>query len=58
MTIIELDAYRKPEPGNGALEALLEIISDAVDATEARDVADVLIAQLWMSGFKIVPLEE
>ena len=62
--IIELDAFRNA--GNGGREALLEaLLQDCVtgsvsdeEAAHIREVADVILARLWLLGFKLVPLEQ
>ena len=48
--VIRLDAHRPR--GNGAREAL-EILFDG----DAKFV-DILLASLWVAGFKVVPLQE
>ena len=62
--IIELDKFRNH--GNGArdamvfalLEGLEEAETDDADVDTACDVADVILARLWLLGFKVVPLEQ
>lgn len=59
--VVILDHYRHAYPGNGALQVLIQIISeysDAVEYGQICDIADIIIGQLWVSGFKIVPLDE
>lgn len=45
--IIELPV-REPPAGNGARAAMVEISSE---------LADFILAELWMRGFKVVPLD-
>lgn len=56
--IIDLKAKR--HPGNGAREALIEIVSDlpfAVDQRVAAAWAEQVLMELWVRNFKIVPIE-
>jgi hypothetical protein len=56
MTVIELEQYR--HHGNGGREAMVTVIAvDPEFADDAEDIADVLLARLWMLGFKLVPVE-
>ena len=52
--IIHLPERR--QPGNGAREALLEYFGRDADWPTAEFV-DRLLTELWISGFKIVPLD-
>lgn len=54
---------RQPPPdvprGNGAREAMIDIGTD-LPRTSAEDAAcwtDWLLAELWVRGFKVVPLD-
>ena len=48
--IINLDEHRvPPNPGNGAREALIEMIS-------IEELADSILTGFWLRGFKVVPL--
>jgi hypothetical protein len=50
--VVFLDAHRPPpNPGNGAREALLEMLGS--DFT--MEQVDWLLIALWMHGFKVVP---
>ena len=58
--IISLDEKRPaPNPGNGARVAAIEIALGLNDTqlAEAECWADWLLAELWIRGFKVVPLE-
>ena len=49
-----------PGPGNGAREALIEVLMErGFDlATESDEKGcDLILAELWARGFKIVPLD-
>lgn len=50
-----------PNPGNGAREALNDIAgtlpSTLKDSSDALCWADWILAELWVRGFKIVPLK-
>lgn len=49
--IIDFESFRPPpHPGNGAREALLAIL-------QHEQATDRLLGDLWLAGFKIVPLE-
>jgi hypothetical protein len=54
--IVKLDDYRNK--GNGAREALMKIVlkPPEVNAAEAIEIVDTLLANLWYEGFKVVPL--
>ena len=62
--IIELDKFRNP--GNGGRDAMTYALLESFDpaaTTDAEientcDVADVILARLWLLGFKVVPLEQ
>ena len=60
MSVIQLDDFRRK--GNGAREALIEHMSyyamNEQDLEEIGEFIDVLLARLWLAGYKIVPLEE
>jgi hypothetical protein len=44
--------------GNGAREALIDLVQNRYTAHgDAGHEADVLLAELWVRGFKIVPLD-
>jgi hypothetical protein len=49
MNVVNLDEHRNH--GNGAREALMDIVG--LD----DKVVDRLLGELWLRGFKIVPLE-
>jgi hypothetical protein len=62
--IIEFAKQGAPpeEPGNGAREALLRVFLDNSDIWIMEDetpdnLVDFMLAELWMRGFKVVPLE-
>ena len=58
--IIDLPVARvERSRGNGAREALIEIAMglDNTDEQAAAAWSDWLFAELWMCGFKVVPLE-
>lgn len=59
--IIELDAWRSKECGNGAREAFVDIYyaecAPIVGTTEAEYLADSMLKLLWERGFKVVPLD-
>jgi hypothetical protein len=47
-------------PGNGAREAVVEIGLELPNDTQRREAemwADWLLAELWIRGFKVVPVE-
>ncbi len=54
--IVKLDDYRNK--GNDAREALMRIIlkPPIVNISEAVEITDKLLANLWYEGFKVVPL--
>ena len=56
--VVQLSDYRNK--GNGAREALMSIIVKApakcLGEWDAPACADLILAYLWMDGFKIVPL--
>lgn len=57
--VIELADYRAPA-GNGAREALIEILMErGFDLAQKSDEegCDIVLAELWMRGFKVIPLE-
>lgn len=49
--------FPKPPPGNGAREAMIEIMwkGAVCDVAVAPSVADAFLAALWRLGFKVVP---
>lgn len=59
--IIDLAGRRPAEnSGNGAREALIELALTLPNETERNDAAawsDWILAELWMRGFKVVPVE-
>jgi hypothetical protein len=59
--IIDLKAkHRSRNPGFGAREALIDIVSDLpfmVDQRVAAAWAEQVLMELWIRKFKIVPLE-
>jgi hypothetical protein len=55
--IIDIKSRQKPNLGNGAREALLAIAANHVDAKEVATITDYLLAELWVRGFKVVPLD-
>lgn len=59
--IVDLNSRRPlPNPGNGAREALIEIGKNCpfhVQEDIAHHWADDVLANLWGSGFKVVPLD-
>jgi hypothetical protein len=52
-----IDVKAKRNPGNGAREALIEILSymTIVDQRDAAAHAEQVLMELWVRGFKIVP---
>ena len=55
--IVDLDSRRlPPNPGNGAREALIEMFA-STNVKDPESFADCLLAEMWLRGFKIVPLE-
>lgn len=58
--IIDFPAPRDRRSGNGAREALIAVALTLPNETtqhEAEMWADWVLAELWASGFKAVPLE-
>ncbi len=59
--IIDLVAMQRARnPGNGAREALIDIVSDLpfmVDQRVAAAWAEQLLMELWVRNFKIVTIE-
>ncbi|MDE2020534.1 MAG: hypothetical protein KGJ13_09385 [Patescibacteria group bacterium] len=54
--VISLDEHRAPpNPGNGAREALIELFS-GTNVSDPEQFADTLLAELWMRGFMVAPL--
>lgn len=54
--VIDLAARRPASnPGNGAREALIDVCARADDPTE---LADAVLSDLWVRGFKVVPLDD
>ena len=47
-------------PGNGAREAMIEHILEVEGTTQedAQAWADYTLADLWVRGFKVVPVEQ
>lgn len=59
--IIDLSS-RHPVPyrGNGARAAIVEIALELPNDTQQREAemwADWLLAEMWVRGFKVVPVE-
>jgi hypothetical protein len=52
--IIDLKAKRPP--GNGAREALIDLLND-LPCEVRRTRAEHFLMELWARGFKVVPLE-
>lgn len=50
---------RRFNPGNGAREAMIEHILEVEGVTQedAETWADYTLADLWVRGFKVVPVE-
>jgi hypothetical protein len=51
----------KRESGNGAREALIDVLRDHrgyLTRSSDGEGCDVVLAQLWMRGFKVVPLDD
>ena len=62
MTVID---FPKPNPGNGAREALIRVLDAEVDLNPSAEpggaalkLPDRLLAALWVEGFKIVPVTD
>lgn len=58
--IITFPKHHERFPGNGAREALIEHASDFPRTTkeDAERWADFMLANLWLKGFKVVPIED
>lgn len=50
------DRRPPPNPGNGAREALIELFTET-NVNDPATFADDLLAEVWLRGFKIVPLD-
>jgi hypothetical protein len=48
----------KHGPGNGARDALIGLLKEHDTFTDAPAAADIIIGDLWVRGFKIIPTEE
>jgi hypothetical protein len=57
--IIHFTAKSERDKGNGAREAMIEHILECpnVSQSDAEAWADFTLADLWLRGFKVVPLE-
>ncbi len=52
----------KSQPGDGAREAMIEIMSkraaSCLGAFDAPAVTDYILALLWEAGFKVAPIDD
>jgi hypothetical protein len=57
--IIDLRASAPVRPGNGAREALIEVAETLPNTSreDAEKWADWVLAEYWLRGFKVVPIE-